>query len=121
MCWSRDYGPSLLKELKTTAANTNTLLFLNKETAAVVEECLEAGTERICFSSNVSDEDRNFIKALRANAKRGVYYPKKGEKNGLCRRTTLAVVLPNDVSEGEKEVLVGLTEELSNKKLAETL
>ena len=37
ICWSRDYGPSLLKELKTTAANTSTLLGLNEETAAVVD------------------------------------------------------------------------------------
>ena len=43
------------------------------------------------------------------------------KKTGYAGVTPLAVVLPNDVSEGEKEVLVGLTEELSNKKLAETL
>ena len=45
---------------------------------------------------------------------------KMAKKTGYAGVTTLAVVLPNDVSEGEKEVLVGLTEELSNKKLAET-
>ena len=37
------YGSSLIKELKTTAPNTHTLIFLEKETAVVVEECLAAG------------------------------------------------------------------------------
>ena len=42
------------------------------------------------------------------------------KKTSYAGVNPFALVLPNDVSEGEKEVLVGLTEKLSNKKLAET-
>jgi len=116
------YGPSLIKELKNTAANTHTLIFLAKETAAVVEECLEAGAEGICFNSNVSEGDGDFVKALRAIAKHGVYYPEQVRKKaGYVGANPFAMVLPNDITEREKEVLVGLTEGLSNKELAESM
>ena len=116
------YGPSLIKELKNTAPNTHTLIFLEKETAVVVEECLEAGAEGICFNSNVSEGDGDFVKALRAIAKRGVYYPEQVRKRaGYVGANPFAMVLPNDITEREKEVLVGLTGGLSNKELAESM
>lgn len=116
------YGPSLIQELKTKAPETHTLIFLAKETAVVVEECLEAGAEGICFNSNVSDGDGDFVKAMRAIAKRGVYYPEKvRRKAGYLGVTSPALVLPSDMTEREKEVLAGLSEGLSNKELAESL
>lgn len=116
------YGPSLIKELKSISPETHTLIFLAKETAAVVEECLEAGAEGICFNSNVSDGDGDFVKALRSIAKHGVYYPEEVKKKaGYVGANPFALVLPNDITEREKEVLVGLTEGLSNKELAESM
>ena len=116
------YGPSLIKELKRSAPETHSLIFLEKETAAVVEECLEAGAEGICFNSNVSNGDGDFIKALRAIANKGVFYPDDVRKKaGYVSKDPYALALPSDITEREKEVLVGLSEGLSNKELSETL
>ena len=116
------YGPSLVREIRQRHPDIKCLISLERETADVVEECLEVGCQGICFNSNVGAGDGDFLKALKAMANNAIYYPEEVRKKaGYVGSTPFAMVLPSDITEREKEVLIGLTEGLSNKELADTL
>lgn len=88
----------------------------------MVEECLEAGAAGVCFQSNITDGKGDFMKSLQALASNAVYYPEEvKQKAGYVGRDPFALVLPPDMTEREKEVLVALSEGQSNKEISESL
>lgn len=116
------YGPALIGKLKDHSPKTRALIFLSRETSDVVQECLEAGAVGVCFQSNITDGQGDFIKSLKALAANAIYYPEEvREKAGYVGSNPYRLVLPLDLTEREKEVMVGLSEGLTNKEISETL
>ena len=97
-------------------------MVLRSETAEVVEEALDAGCQGICFQSNIGNGDKDFMKALQAIPNNAVYYPEEVRtKAGYVSKDPYALVLPSNLSEQEKEVLLALPEGMSNSEISESL
>ena len=116
------YGPSLVKQVKESSPDIKCLMVLRRVTAEVVEESLEAGCQGICFQGNIGNGDKDFMKALQAIADNAVYYPEEVRaKAGCVSKDPFSLVLPSDLSEREKEVLLALSEGMSNREISESL
>ena len=95
-----------------------TLVFMNRETQAVVREALEAFVEGVMFVSSLcKGVDGDFIRSLEAIADGGNYYPK--EVKAVAGYESVEV-LP-DLTDREMEVLRVLSCGLSNKEVSESL
>lgn len=112
------YGLSLARHVKEFSPKTRTLVFLHRETQAVVREALEAFVEGVMFVSSLGrGVDGDFIRSLAAIADGGNYYPK--EVKAVAGYESVEV-LP-DLTDREMEVLRVLSCGLSNKEISESL
>ena len=112
------YGLSLARHVKEFSPKTRTLVFLHRETQAVVREALEAFVEGVMFVSSLGKGvDGDFIRSLAAIADGGNYYPK--EVKAVAGYESVEV-LP-DLTDREMEVLRVLSCGLSNKEVSESL
>ena len=112
------YGLSLARHFKEFSPKTRTLVFMHRETQAVVREALEAFVEGVMFVSSLGKGvDGDFIRSLAAIANGGNYYPK--EVKAVAGYESVEV-LP-DLTDREMEVLRVLSCGLSNKEISESL
>ena len=112
------YGLSLARHVKEFSPETRTLVFLHRETQAVVREALDAFAEGVIFISSLGKGvDGDFIRSLSAIAEGGNYYPQDVQTAAGYERIE---VLP-ELSEREIEVLKVLSCGMTNKEIADTL
>ena len=112
------YGLSLARHVKEFSPKTRTLVFLHRESQAVVREALEAFVEGVMFVSYLAKGvDGDFIRSLAAIADGGNYYPK--EVKAVAGYEAFEV-LP-DLTDREMEVLQVLSSGMSNKEISESL
>ena len=71
----RGYGIRLLQRLKQALPQTRLLIFLRRETQAVVQEAMLAGADGVLFISALGGGSGNFVKALQVTSKGGLFYP----------------------------------------------
>ena len=117
------YGIALVRAVKALGTGTRTLIFLRRESAAVVNEALEAGADGVMFISSIGSNRGDFFMALQCTSNGGVYYPKPVRE--LAREAHPddedAQRLIRDLSERELDVLSALMDGLSNREIAERL
>lgn len=112
------YGLSLARHVKEFSPKTRTLVFLHRESQAVVREALEAFVEGVMFVSSLGKGiDGDFIRSLAAIADGANYYPK--EVKAVAGYEAVEV-LP-DLTDREMEVLKVLSSGMSNKEISESL
>ena len=112
------YGLSLARHVKEFSPKTRTLVFLHRETQAVVREALDAFAEGVIFISSLGKGiDGDFIRSLSAIAEGGNYYPQDVQTAAGYEGIE---VLP-ELSEREMEVLKVLSCGMTNKEIADTL
>ena len=112
------YGLSLARHIKEFCPTTRTLVFLHRETQAVVREALDAFVEGVVFVSSLGKGvDGDFIRSLAAISDGGNYYPK--EVKAVAGYESVEV-LP-DLTERELEVLKVLSCGMSNKEISDAL
>ena len=112
------YGLSLARHVKEFSPKMRTLVFLHRESQAVVREALEAFVEGVMFVSSLGKGvDGDFIRSLAAIAHGGNYYPK--EVKAVAGYEAVEV-LP-DLTDRELEVLTVLSSGMSNKEISESL
>ena len=111
------YGINLIKAVKDASPDTRCLLFLERETQAVVREAINANCDAVCFQSSIGmGSSGDYVQALAAIAEGNVYIPSEVRNAaGFDPRP-----LP-DLSVKELEVLRVLCTGLSNKEMAEAL
>ena len=112
------YGLSLARHVKEFCPKTRTLVFLHRETQAVVREALDAFAEGVMFVSSLGKGvDGDFIRSLAAIAEGGNYYPREVQTVAGYEGIE---VLP-DLTERELEVLKVLSCGMSNKEIGDAL
>lgn len=112
------YGLSLARHVKEFSPKTRTLVFLHRESQAVVREALDAFVEGVMFVSSLGKGvDGDFIRSLVAIADGGNYYPKDVKAVASYEAVE---VLP-DLTDREMEVLRVLSCGMSNKEISESL
>ena len=71
------YGINLLRQVKQAQPVCNLLIVLVRETAAVVQEAMEAGADGVIFKSSLGSGHGDMIGALQAVAEGDVYFPEE--------------------------------------------
>ena len=112
------YGLSLARHVKEVSPETKTLLFLRRETKAVVREAMDAFVEGTIFVSSLGQGIHgDLMQSLIAIADGGNYYPKQVR---LVAAFEDVEALP-ELSSREKEVLCALATGASNREIASQL
>ena len=112
------YGLSLARHVKEFSPKTRTIVFLHRETQAVVREALDAFVEGVIFVSSLGRGiEGDFIRSLAAIADGGNYYPKEVK---AAAGYEAVEILPN-LTDREIEVLQVLSCGMSNREISEAL
>jgi len=112
------YGLSLARHVKEFSPKTRTVVFLHRETQAVVREALDAFVEGVIFVSSLGKGlEGDFMRSLAAIAEGGNYYPKEVKAAAGYE----AVEILPDLTDREIEVLQVLSCGMSNREISEAL
>ena len=118
----RGYGIRLLQRLKQALPQTRLLIFLRRETQAVVQEAMLAGADGVLFISALGGGSGNFVKALQVTSRGGLFYP------GAVRAALRPLGDPpsrlearDTLSERELEVVSCIAGGYRNSEIAEQL
>lgn len=112
------YGLSLARHVKEFSPKTRTVVFLHRETQAVVREALDAFVEGVIFVSSLGKGlEGDFMRSLTAIADGGNYYPKEVKAAAGYE----AVEILPDLTDREIEVLQVLSCGMSNREISEAL
>jgi len=117
-------GINLIHQAKRMRPDTNCMLFLRRETQAVVRDALDVGADGVMFVSSLSSVgDGDFMRALRAVSDGSTYFPQSVRITAgySDSQQWKPQPLPADLSEREQEVLILLSEGATNKEIAERL
>jgi DNA-binding NarL/FixJ family response regulator len=111
------YGIPLIDRVKKVSPTTKCLLFLHRETQAIVRDAINAHSDGVIFVSSIGKgTDGDFLKAMLAISSGHTYYPQSvREAAGFD-----AQQLP-DLTLRELDVLKCLVNGMSNKEIASTL
>ena len=111
------YGIALIERVKKISPNTKCLLFLHRETQAIVRDAIDAQADAVIFVSSIGNGiDGDFLKSLKAISTNHTYYPQSVRDAAGFQ----AQQLP-DLTLRELDVLKCLVNGLSNKEISETL
>lgn len=114
-------GIALIQQVKQISPDTNCLLFLRRETMAVVRDAIDAGADGVMFVSSISRvSDGDVMRALRAVSSGATYFP-ENIRSTAAYGDSEPSALPGGLSEREREVLVLLSEGATNKEIATQL
>ena len=112
------YGLSLARHVKEFSPKTRTVVFLHRETQAVVRGALDAFVEGVIFVSSLGKGlEGDFMRSLTAIADGGNYYPKEVKAAAGYE----AVEILPDLTDREIEVLQVLSCGMSNREISEAL
>ena len=114
-------GIALIQQVKQISPDTNCLLFLRRETQAVVRDAIDAGADGVMFVSSICRvSDGDVMRALRAVSSGATYFP-ENIRRAAAYGEAEPLALPGGLSDREREVLVLLSEGATNKEIATQL
>jgi len=118
------FGMNLIHQAKRNSPDINCLLFLRRETQAVVRDALDVGADGVIFVSSLCRlGDGDFMRALRAVSNGSTYFPKSIRATAgysECEQWRTQP-LPAELTERERQVLFLLSAGATNKEIAERL
>ena len=115
------YGVRFLERLKQQQPSCRVLILLRRESDNVVNEALEAGADGVIFSSSLGTGHGDFVKALRALADGGVYYPAT-VRNLIHNKLSPSKLDPRDhLSDREMDIVHYVAQGLRNSEIAQIL
>lgn len=113
------HGVTLLAETKAINPDTLCLIFVERETMEVVNDCMNAGADGVMFISTLGLPGKgDFLQALRSVVSGHLYYPQE-VREVMAHEPALS--LPSDLTGRELEVLTHLSTGKTNKEIAEDL
>ena len=116
----RGYGIRLVEKAKRQSPNLKALIFLSRETPAVVQEAMEAGAGGVMFISSIGTGDGDFIHALSTTNSGGIYYP-RAVLDAATAKVKPAPILVDPLSERELEVIQCIIRGMKNTEIADSL
>jgi two-component system, NarL family, response regulator LiaR len=111
------YGISLIRRARELSPSTRSLVFLQRETQAVVREALDAGACGVIYVSSIGKLQGQFLKALTAACAGNVYYPEDSLKAAAYKRDERL----DELSGRELQVLSCLCSGMSNRDIGGAL
>ena len=113
------HGVALLAKTKAINSDTSCLIFVERETAEVVNDCLNAGADGVMFISTLGLPGKgDFLLALRSVISGHLYYPQE-VREVIAHEPAKA--LPSELTKRELEVLSQLSTGKTNKEIAEDM
>ncbi len=116
----KGYGMRLIERAKKYNPDITALVFIRRETHAVVEEAMEAGADGVMFVSSIGTGHGDFINALRTTAKGGIYFPQP-VIDACCAHNVPSPDLVDPLSVRELDVMQCLVRGMKNTEIAESL
>ena len=116
----RGYGIRLVEKAKRQSPNLKALIFLSRETPAVVQEAMEAGAGGVMFISSIGTGDGDFIHALSTTNSGDIYYP-RAVLDAATAKVKPAPILVDPLSERELEVIQCIIRGMKNTEIADSL
>lgn len=118
------YGIELVRQARLLQSTCICMLFLRRESQAVVHEALDAGAQAVMFHSGIGHNGQgDFMQALATIASGGIYLPAEIRRAVAEQPADLQVrmALLDQLSPRELEVLQLLSGGLANREIAQRL